>query len=66
MSRLHVAARHDQAVAFAFNRVASLQAPPASVMRPGIALRVLRGNLRRSANYVASARQGERAEEVAS
>lgn len=66
MSRLHVAARRDPAVAFAFNRVASLQAPPASVMRPGIVLRVLRGNLRRSANYVSSARQRERAEEVAS
>ncbi len=48
MSRLHIAARHDQAVALAFNRVASLEAPPASLMRPDVALRVLRGNLRRS------------------
>lgn len=46
LSRLHVAARRDPAVAAAFNGVASLQAPPASLMRPGIALRVLRGNLR--------------------
>ncbi|GAB4323623.1 MAG: FAD-binding monooxygenase [Dehalococcoidia bacterium] len=65
ISRLHVAARRDPVVARAFNLVASLQAPPASVMRPGVALRVLRGNLRRSTNGVADARQ-ERAGRAAS
>ncbi|HXF52456.1 MAG TPA: monooxygenase [Dehalococcoidia bacterium] len=45
MSRLHVAARRDPVVALAFHRVAMLQAPPASVMRPGVVFRVVRGNL---------------------
>lgn len=48
VSRLHVAARRDPVVARAFNRVASLKAPPPSLMRPGIALRVLRHNLWRN------------------
>lgn len=55
LSRLHVAARSDPVVARAFNRVGSLQAPPASVMRPGIVLRVLRGNLRGSGRRVGAA-----------
>jgi 2-polyprenyl-6-methoxyphenol hydroxylase-like FAD-dependent oxidoreductase len=46
MSRLHVAARRDPVVARTFSLVASLVEPPPSVMRPGIALRVLRENLR--------------------
>lgn len=45
ISRLHVAARRDPVVARAFRRVAGLLAPPPSLMRPGIALRVLRANL---------------------
>ena len=38
-----------QAVALAFLKVINLMAPPPSVMRPEIALRVLLGNLRRLA-----------------
>lgn len=45
LNKLHVAARRDPVVARAFREVASLLAPPASLLRPGIALRVLRGNL---------------------
>lgn len=45
--RLHVAAPSDPAIARAFLRVINLFAPPPSVMAPAIALRVLRGNLRR-------------------
>lgn len=44
MERLHRAAHRDPAVARAFNDVASLLAPPQSLMRPGIVWRVLRGN----------------------
>jgi hypothetical protein len=46
MGRLHVAAWHDPAVALAFQKVANLMAPPPSVLHPGVAFRVLRGNLR--------------------
>ncbi|HEY8491058.1 MAG TPA: monooxygenase [Dehalococcoidia bacterium] len=47
VDRVHVAARHDPVVARAFQRVSNLVAPPPSLLRPGVALRVLRGNLRR-------------------
>jgi hypothetical protein len=47
MDRLQIAARHDATVAFAFLKVANLMAAPPSLLRPHIALRVLRGNLRR-------------------
>ena len=43
MARLHRTAHHDPVVARAFNDVASLLAPPQSLMRPGILWRVLRG-----------------------
>jgi len=46
MAKLHKAAHHDPAVALAFHRVGNLLAPPASVLHPRIALRVLWGNLR--------------------
>jgi 2-polyprenyl-6-methoxyphenol hydroxylase-like FAD-dependent oxidoreductase len=45
MAKLQVAARHDPTVAAAFMQVANFLAPPPSLMRPRIALRVLRGNL---------------------
>ncbi|MGH7526117.1 MAG: hypothetical protein ACREMX_05390, partial [Gemmatimonadales bacterium] len=45
MGRLHVAARREPAAALAFLGVTGLMAPPASVLRPAVALRVLRGNL---------------------
>ncbi|WP_043097997.1 FAD-dependent oxidoreductase [Kallotenue papyrolyticum] len=43
MERLHRAAHRDPTVARAFNDVATLLAPPQSLMRPGIMWRVLRG-----------------------
>lgn len=45
LSKLHVAARRDPVVARSFSEVAGLLAPPPSLMRPTIAVRVLRGNL---------------------
>jgi 2-polyprenyl-6-methoxyphenol hydroxylase-like FAD-dependent oxidoreductase len=43
MERLHRATHRDPVVAKSFNDVASLLAPPQSLMRPGIVWRVLRG-----------------------
>ncbi len=48
VERLHRAAHNDEARALAFQRVAHLVAPPPSILAPNLALRVLRGNLRRS------------------
>jgi 2-polyprenyl-6-methoxyphenol hydroxylase-like FAD-dependent oxidoreductase len=45
LGRLHHAAQHDAEVSLAFLRVANLQAPPQSILRPEILWRVLRGNL---------------------
>ncbi len=45
ISRLQVAARHDPVLATAFMQVANFLAPPPSLLRPGVVLRVLRGNL---------------------
>ena len=48
VSHLHAAAADDPRLATAFIRVAGLVAPPQSLLRPGIVLRVLRGgSLRR-------------------
>lgn len=46
INKLHIAARQDPAVALAFHNVANLIAPPSSILRPQVALRVLWGNLR--------------------
>lgn len=46
LKRLHVAAEQDPTVARAFLRVINLMDPPQRVMRPPIALRVLRGSRR--------------------
>jgi 2-polyprenyl-6-methoxyphenol hydroxylase-like FAD-dependent oxidoreductase len=46
MARLHRAAHHDATLSIAFHRVANLLDPPPSVMRPGIAMRVLRSTWR--------------------
>ena len=43
LARLHAAAAHDADIAGAFLRVAGLVAPPGSLLRPGVAARVLRG-----------------------
>ena len=45
LGRLHAAAAHDADLAGAFARVAGLVAPPRSLLRPGILLRVLRAGL---------------------
>jgi hypothetical protein len=45
LARLHAAAVHDADLAGAFVRVAGLVAPPESLLRPGVAFRVLRGSL---------------------
>jgi 2-polyprenyl-6-methoxyphenol hydroxylase-like FAD-dependent oxidoreductase len=45
LARLHAAAADDASLAVAFARVAGLVAPPGSLLRPAVALRVLRGNL---------------------
>ena len=46
ITRLHAAAAHDARLATAFIRVAGLVAPPQTLLRPGIALRVVRGGRR--------------------
>jgi 2-polyprenyl-6-methoxyphenol hydroxylase-like FAD-dependent oxidoreductase len=43
LARLHAAAAHDADLASAFVRVVGLVAPPQSLLRPSIAVRVLRG-----------------------
>jgi hypothetical protein len=45
LGRLHAAAAHDARLASAFMRVAGLVAPPRSLLRPGVAVRVLRASL---------------------
>jgi 2-polyprenyl-6-methoxyphenol hydroxylase-like FAD-dependent oxidoreductase len=45
LARLHAAAADDGHLAVAFIRVAGLVAPPQSLLRPGVALRVLRRSL---------------------
>jgi 2-polyprenyl-6-methoxyphenol hydroxylase-like FAD-dependent oxidoreductase len=45
IGRLHVAARRDPVAALAFLSVAGLLAPPSSMLKPRVALRVLRGSL---------------------
>lgn len=46
LDRFHRAAQHDPVLVRAFGQVVSLLAPPASLLHPRLALRVLRGNLR--------------------
>jgi 2-polyprenyl-6-methoxyphenol hydroxylase-like FAD-dependent oxidoreductase len=43
LARLHAAAAHEASLAGALVRVAGLVAPPGSLLRPGVAARVLRG-----------------------
>jgi 2-polyprenyl-6-methoxyphenol hydroxylase-like FAD-dependent oxidoreductase len=45
LARLHAAAAHDATLASAFVRVIGMVAPPQSLLGPGVAVRVLRGNL---------------------
>jgi 2-polyprenyl-6-methoxyphenol hydroxylase-like FAD-dependent oxidoreductase len=46
LDKLHIAARYDPEVSLAFGKVASLTAPPTSLLQPRIAARVFRGNFR--------------------
>jgi hypothetical protein len=46
VGRLQRVAAHDPAVARAFFEVGNLVAPPTSLLRPGIAMRVLAGSVR--------------------
>jgi len=48
IARLHAAAAHDPRLAVAFMRVAGLVSPPRTLLRPDIAVRVLRGGRRRT------------------
>ncbi|HJU03430.1 MAG TPA: hypothetical protein VJ966_19735, partial [Actinomycetes bacterium] len=43
IARLHAAAAHDVSLASAFVRVAGLVAPPQTLLRPDVAVRVLWG-----------------------
>jgi 2-polyprenyl-6-methoxyphenol hydroxylase-like FAD-dependent oxidoreductase len=45
IARLHAAAAHDASLASTFVRVAGLVAPPQTLLRPDVALRVLRAGL---------------------
>ncbi len=47
IGKLHIAAAGDPKVALAFHRVANLLDPPPSLMQPGIAFRILQGNMRK-------------------
>lgn len=47
IGKLHLAAAADADVARAFHRVANLLEPPPSILKPAIAWRILRANLRR-------------------
>jgi 2-polyprenyl-6-methoxyphenol hydroxylase-like FAD-dependent oxidoreductase len=49
ITRLHAAAAHDASLASAFIRVAGLVAPPQTLLRPQVAVRVLRGSRHPSA-----------------
>jgi hypothetical protein len=49
IGKLHIAASTDPRVATAFHRVANLLDPPPSILHPGIAWRILQGNLRKPA-----------------
>ena len=54
IARLHAAAAHDASLASAFVRVAGLVAPPQSLLRPSIAVRVLRARRHPATNTAAS------------
>src|SRR5439155_23545227 len=55
--KLHKAAHSDPTLALAFHRVSNLMAPPPTIMRPGIALRVLWRSLTASPRETAASAQ---------
>ena len=66
LTRLHAAAAHDASLASAFIRVAGLVAPPQTLLRPKVAVRVLRASLHPAPGTRRPARppDGRSAEEV--
>jgi hypothetical protein len=60
LARLHAAAAHDAGLARAFVRVAGLVAPPQSLLRPNVAVRVLWGNLLLAAGVSGRSRRWSR------
>ena len=54
LARLHAAAAHDANLASAFLRVAGMVAPPQSLLRPSIAVRVLRASRHPATGVVSS------------
>jgi 2-polyprenyl-6-methoxyphenol hydroxylase-like FAD-dependent oxidoreductase len=63
LARFHVAAATDPVLGRAFLRVVSLMDRPEGLLRPTIALRVLRGNLRRTAVWPRASRPGSRTQQ---
>jgi 2-polyprenyl-6-methoxyphenol hydroxylase-like FAD-dependent oxidoreductase len=57
LARLHAAAAHDATLASAFVRVIGMVAPPQSLLGPGVAVRVLRGNLHAATGAAVSSNQ---------
>ncbi len=55
IGKLQFAARDNATLAETFLRVANLMAPPTSLLRPDVVLKVLRGNLRPAAGRIAPA-----------
>ena len=60
LERLHVAAEHDPVVGRAFLQVVNLMDRPESLLRPGVALRVLRGSAGRTTTQPAATSVRER------
>ena len=63
LARFHVAAATDPVLGRAFLRVVNLKDRPESLLGPTIALRVLRGNLRRTAVWPRASRPGSRTQQ---
>jgi 2-polyprenyl-6-methoxyphenol hydroxylase-like FAD-dependent oxidoreductase len=63
LARFHVAAATDPVLGRAFLRVVSLMDRPEGLLSPTIALRVLRGNLRRTAVWPRASRPGSRTQQ---
>lgn len=63
LARFHVAAATDPVLGGAFLRVVNLMDRPESLLGPTIALRVLRGNLRRTAVWPRASRPGSRTQQ---
>ena len=57
LARLHAAAANDASLASAFLRVAGLVARPQSLLRPGVAIRVLRASLRPATGTIVPSNQ---------